>query len=144
MRLRPPRQRNDYEITSLCFHSRGAESSDLLVASADAKSIKAREGARRGLGWGGGSDQGLLSQTRLMGLAYTDQARGGARGVNGAAYWQSHRVSGRSGYKIYKPSQFTGSKAFMISQICESTKWLTPPSLPSNERLLIKHECRHV
>eukprot|EP00931_Biecheleriopsis_adriatica_P041216 TRINITY_DN23588_c0_g1_i1.p1 TRINITY_DN23588_c0_g1~~TRINITY_DN23588_c0_g1_i1.p1 ORF type:complete len:540 (-),score=149.68 TRINITY_DN23588_c0_g1_i1:117-1736(-) len=31
---------NDYAITSLCFHSRGTESSDLLVASADKKSVK--------------------------------------------------------------------------------------------------------
>lgn len=31
---------NDYAISSLCFHSRGAESSDLLVASADRNSIK--------------------------------------------------------------------------------------------------------
>ncbi|CAJ1413375.1 unnamed protein product [Effrenium voratum] len=31
---------NDYAISSLCFHSRGPESSDLLVASADKKSIK--------------------------------------------------------------------------------------------------------
>ena len=35
--------RNDYAISSLCFHSRGAESSDLLVASADRNSIKAGE-----------------------------------------------------------------------------------------------------
>ena len=32
--------RNDYAISSLCFHSRGPESSDLLVASADKSSIK--------------------------------------------------------------------------------------------------------
>mmetsp|Transcript_66703 Transcript_66703/g.157069 ORF Transcript_66703/g.157069 Transcript_66703/m.157069 type:complete len:528 (-) Transcript_66703:110-1693(-) len=31
---------NDYAITSLCFHSCGSESSDLLIASADKKSIK--------------------------------------------------------------------------------------------------------
>jgi len=31
---------NGYEITSLCFHQRGAESSDLLVGSTDKKSVK--------------------------------------------------------------------------------------------------------